>query len=255
MGMRIAVAGAAGRMGKAVIQAVKATEGLELIAGLLRKGSQFIQDETNALKWPDGVELRLSDDPAALFSEVDGVIDFTSPDASAELSAIAADAGVVHIIGTTGFAEKEFRAVEAASKKVAVVCSSNMSVGANLAAWLVEETALRLGDEFDIGVMEMHHRNKKDAPSGTALMLAKAAQKGKSASRPERKDNVNFAVLRGGTVVGYHSVIFAGEFESIEISHRVDNRMVFAFGAVRAIKWASKQPAGLYSMHDVLLSA
>jgi len=197
--------------------------------------------------------------------KADGIIDFTIPVATSSFAALAAKSGKVHIIGTTGLTEADEAKIKDAAKTAVIVKSGNMSLGVNLLAALTKRVAKTLDSSFDIEILEMHHNQKVDAPSGTALLLGRAAAEGrgidldkqKVASREghtgaRRAGDIGFAALRGGTVVGEHSVIFAGPAERIELTHKAEDRMIFARGALYAALWARTQKPGLYSMMDVL---
>jgi 4-hydroxy-tetrahydrodipicolinate reductase len=263
--MRLIVAGAGGRMGRALIQAIAASKGAVLVGALESAGSPLIGRDAGELAGlgPNGV--KLSSDAAALAASADGIIDFTIPKASVELAAVAAKAGIAHVIGTTGFSADDEAAIKAASARAIIVKSGNMSLGVNLLAAVVKLVAKKLDDEFDIEIVEMHHNKKIDAPSGTALLLGQAAAAGRGVDLGQKKDaareghtgarkagDIGFASLRGGTVIGEHNVIFAGPYERIELGHRAEDRMIFARGAVKAALWAKGQKPGLYSMADVL---
>jgi 4-hydroxy-tetrahydrodipicolinate reductase len=257
--MKLAIAGAGGRMGRVLTEVVSATPGCVVVGGLEPKGSALIgtpMGKTGAV---------ISDDPAALFKTIDGIIDFTVPAATLSLVEHSARAGIVHVIGTTGIDASGEEKIRSAAKTARIVKSGNMSLGVNILASLVRRAAAALGEEFDIEVLEMHHRQKIDAPSGTALMLGKAAAAGRNldlATRSVRtrdghtgarpRGDIGFATLRGGSVVGDHTVMFAGPSERIELSHRAESRDLFAYGAVKAALWAFAQKPGFYSMTDVL---
>jgi 4-hydroxy-tetrahydrodipicolinate reductase len=209
--------------------------------------------------------VKVGDDPRRLFGHVDGIIDFTMPAATVALAKLSAEAGIVHVIGTTGLDRDDTARIEEAARHARIVRSGNMSLGVNLLAALVRKAASTLGEEFDIEIAEMHHRMKIDAPSGTALLLGEAAAEGRgldlekqsvrgrdgmTGARP--RGDIGFASLRGGSVVGEHTVIFAGNSERIEFTHRAESRDIFARGAVRAALWAVDKKPGLYSMADVL---
>ncbi len=202
---------------------------------------------------------------AKLFKQVDGVLDFTMPQASVRMCEAAAEAGIVHVIGTTGFSESEEEQIRQAARSAIIVKSGNMSLGVTLLAALAKKTAAVLGEEFDIEILEMHHRQKVDAPSGTALLLGKAAAEGRGRdvktdsvrvrdghTGARRSGSIGFATLRGGSVVGEHRVIFAGPAERIELAHEAELRDIFARGAIRALLWAQNKKPGLYTMADVL---
>ena len=254
--MKIGVTGCAGRMGKMLCQAVVEAE-LELSGGTERSDSPVIGQELGKGK--------VFADIKDLFAVSDAVLDFTAPAASVENAKAAAESGKVLVIGTTGLTETQRAEVAKCAEKAPIVLAPNMSVGVNLLQALVEKVAAVLDPNYDIEIVEMHHRNKVDAPSGAALALGKAAAKGRGESldkvacyerhgvigaRPAGE--IGFATLRGGDVVGDHTVIFAGTGERIELTHKASSRAVFANGAVRAALWAAGQKAGLYSMRDVL---
>jgi 4-hydroxy-tetrahydrodipicolinate reductase len=263
--MRIAVLGAAGRMGQALTRALAETPGCVVAGGLEPKGSPAVGQDIGTVAGIDPLGVAITDDPLALFAHADGVLDFTTPKATVEFAGLAAQARIVHVIGTTGFSDDELAKIEAAARHAAIVKAGNMSMGVNLMAALTARVAETLGPEFDIEILEMHHRHKRDAPSGTSLMLGAAAAKGRGVSLaensvrtrdgetgPRRQGDIGFASLRGGDVVGEHRVIFAGPGERIELAHIASDRGIFARGAVRAALWARKKPPGLYSMADVL---
>ena len=263
--MKIAVLGAAGRMGQALIRAVAATEGCRLAGGLEAKGSPAVGRDLGELAGLAPLGIAVTDDPLPVFASVDGVLDFTTPKATVSFAALAAQARIAHVIGTTGLSAGDQAKIEAAARHAAIVKAGNMSLGVNLLAALTNKVARALGPEFDIEIAELHHRHKRDAPSGTALMLAEAAALGRNISLaahsvrgrdgdigPRREGDIGFAVMRGGDVVGEHRVIFAGDGERIELVHIATDRGIFAKGAVRAALWARGQGPGLYSMADVI---
>lgn len=263
--MKIAIAGAAGRMGRVLTRIVHQTEGLDVAGGFEPKGAHHIGDDMGVLAGIGPLGVMVSDDPLPLFTKIDGVIDFTVPAASTALCELSAQARIVHVIGTTGFDEAQEAAIKAASRHARIVKSGNMSFGVNLLAALVKKAAAALGDDFDIEVLEMHHRAKVDAPSGTALLLGEAAAQGRQISLKDRSvrsrdghtgarnaGDIGFATLRGGSVVGEHTVMFAGPAERIEFTHKAESRDIFARGAAKAALWAKDRKPGLYSMLDVL---
>jgi len=209
--------------------------------------------------------IKLSGDATPLLANADGIVDFTAPVASVTFAAIAAKSGKVHIIGTTGLNAADEAKIKEAAKGAVIVKSGNMSLGVNLLAALTKRVAKTLDKSFDIEILEIHHNQKVDAPSGTALMLGRAAAEGRDIELDKqsvrsrdghtgarRAGDLGFAALRGGSVVGEHSVIFAGPAERLELTHKADDRMIFARGALHAALWARKQKPGLYSMMDVL---
>lgn len=262
--MRLVVAGAGGRMGRTLIRLIAETDATVLAGALERPGSAEIGRDAGELAGIAPLGIAVSSDTAIL-GGADGVVDFSSPTASAALAGAAAAAGVVHIIGTTGFSPADDAAIDAGAKRIAIVQSGNMSLGVNLLAKLVEEAARALDAAFDIEITELHHKHKVDAPSGTALLLGKAAARGRGIdlathsarardgqTGPRRSGDIGFAVSRGGSVVGRHAVIFAGEGEVMELSHEAYDRAIFARGALKAAIWAWKRPPGRYSMADVV---
>jgi len=273
--LKVAIAGAGGRMGAANIRAVVAASGAKLhsaISGIAihsafdRAGTDAIGKDAGTYAGIEPLGVIITDDIEAALKGADAIIDFTAPAASVALAQRAAKAGLVHIIGTTGCSAEDDKAIAAAAGTGArIVKAGNFSLGVNLLQGLVKKAAAVLGDDFDIEILEMHHNKKVDAPSGTALMLGQAAAKGRGIdldthsargrdglTGARKTGDIGFAALRGGTVIGEHTVIFAGDAERIELTHRADNRTIFANGAVRAALWAATQPTGLYDMADVL---
>lgn len=264
--MRLVVVGAAGRMGRTLIRAISETPGVKLAGAIERADSLVLGTDAGELAGlgPNGVEI--SADPLAAFAGADGVLDFTSPSATCAFAAFAAQARIAHIIGTTGCTAADDEKIAAAARHAPIVKSGNMSLGVNLLAELIRQAARALPAEaFDIEIVEMHHRNKVDAPSGTALMMGKAAAEGRGIpldghsqrgrdGMTGRRDTgvIGFASLRGGSVIGDHSAIFAGFGERITLTHQADDRTLFATGALRAALWAHQRKPGLYSMADVL---
>lgn len=263
--MRIAIAGAGGRMGRTLVRAIAETGGLVLAAALEQAGSPLIGQDAGLLSGLGSNGVLLGADSDNALAHADAVVDFTIPAASSALAARAAAAGIVHVIGTTGFSADDEAKIGQAAQRTAIVKSGNMSLGVNLLAALVRRVARTLDQDFDIEVLEMHHNRKIDAPSGTALLLGHAAADGRGIDLKARSvmgreghtgarkaGDIGFATLRGGTVVGEHSVIFAGPAERIELSHKAEDRMIFARGALKAALWARGKKPGLYSMADVL---
>jgi 4-hydroxy-tetrahydrodipicolinate reductase len=263
--MRLVVVGAAGRMGRMLIKAVAESGGCRLVGAIEREGSTTLGQDAGNLAGLQPLGVSVTDDALAAFAQADGVLDFTSPAATVSFAALAAQARIVHVIGTTGLAEEDFAKLEAAARHARIVQSGNMSLGVNLLAGLVRKAAATLGEDFDIEVLEMHHRMKVDAPSGTALLLGEAAAEGRRISLKDRSvrsrdghtgaripGDIGFATLRGGSVVGEHSVIFAGQGERIELGHRAEDRGIFARGAVKAALWGFDKKPGYYTMTDVL---
>jgi 4-hydroxy-tetrahydrodipicolinate reductase len=264
-GMRLIVAGAGGRMGRTLIQAIAASEDTTLAGAVDAPGSAVVGRDAGELAGlgRNGVTVGTDVDP--LLANADGLLDFTIPAATVAYAELAARHGRAHIIGTTGLTGENEKLIAEAAKRAVIVKSGNMSMGVNLLVALTKQVAKTLDEDFDIEIVEMHHNKKVDAPSGTALMLGQAAADGRGIDLKQRSQrgrdghtgarqagDIGFASLRGGTVVGDHSVIFAGPAERIELMHKAEDRMIFARGAVRAALWAHGQKPGLYSMMDVL---
>jgi 4-hydroxy-tetrahydrodipicolinate reductase len=263
--MRLIVVGAGGRMGRTLVKAIAETPGLALSGAVEVGGSAVLGEDAGVLAGLGANGVKVGVELAPLLGEADGIIDFTVPPASVATATLAASRGLVHVIGTTGFSPADEAKITEAAKRSAIVKSGNMSLGVNLLAALVEQVAQKLDDDFDIEIVEIHHNRKVDAPSGTALMFARAAAAGRGIdlsphtiparsgmTGARKRGDIGFASLRGGTVVGDHSVIFAGPAERIELTHKAEDRMIFARGAVKAALWARGKPPGLYSMADVL---
>ncbi len=263
--MRIAIAGAGGRMGAANIREVTATPGITVAAAFDRIGAPAIGKDAGEQAGIEPLGVQILDHVEVAIAGVDGILDFTAPAASVALARKAAERGLVHILGTTGLSADDEAAIRQAAKAGArIVKAGNFSLGINLLLGLVKRAAAELPD-FDIEVLEMHHNRKVDAPSGTALMLGEAAAAGRNVkleeaavkvrdghTGPREPGSIGFATLRGGNVIGEHAVIFAGPAERVEFRHIADNRTLFAAGAVRAALWARDKKPGLYSMADVL---
>ncbi|MGL4728574.1 MAG: 4-hydroxy-tetrahydrodipicolinate reductase [Bosea sp. (in: a-proteobacteria)] len=263
--IRLAVLGAGGRMGRMLINTIAESDAAVIAGAVERPGSNILGADVGSLAGFGVFGIKVSDDLAKLAGEIDGVVDFTSPDATIEAAKIAADLGLIHIIGTTGLGEHHLAAIAEAAKRAVIVRSGNMSLGVNLLATLVKQVAGALGQDWDIEITEMHHRHKVDAPSGTAVLLGEAAADGRHVSLQEKRiagrdgitgprkaGDIGFAALRGGSVIGDHSVIFAGNGERIELRHIAEDRSLFASGALKAALWARGRKPGLYSMLDVL---
>jgi 4-hydroxy-tetrahydrodipicolinate reductase len=263
--MRLIVAGAGGRMGRALTRVIGATRGAVVTGALEAPGSELLGKDAGVLAGLPESGIKLSADLWSLSKDADGILDFTVPGATIANVAIAAERGLVHVIGTTGLSASDDAVIKSVTSRAIVVKSGNMSLGVNLLAALVKRVAQSLDDGFDIEILEMHHRDKIDAPSGTALLLGEAAAEGRGIALEQhsargrdgftgarKSGDIGFASLRGGTVTGDHSVIFAGPYERIELSHRAEDRMIFAHGALKAAMWAHGKKPGLYSMADVL---
>jgi len=263
--LHLLITGAAGRMGRTLIRAIAETPGVVLVGAVERIGALELGEDAGTLAGLKPMGIQVTGDPIALITRADAIIDFSSPVASVGLAAAAAENQVVHVIGTTGLSSADEQKIEAASHHTVIVKSGNMSLGVNLLAALVKRVAKTLSDDYDIEILEMHHKQKVDAPSGTALLLGKAAAEGRGIEFHQHQvsgrngytgvrkaGDIGFAALRGGSVVGDHSVIFAGPAERIELVHKAEDRIIFARGALAAAKWGKGKKPGLYSMADVL---
>jgi 4-hydroxy-tetrahydrodipicolinate reductase len=263
--MRLVVMGAAGRMGRMLVRTIGEMPGVVVATALERSGSDALGKDAGMLAGLSPIGVPVSDDPLQAVVNADGILDFTAPQASVELAALAAQARIVHVIGTTGLSDADLKKIDAAARHAVIVRSGNMSLGVNLLSALVERAAAALGPDWDIEILEMHHKMKVDAPSGTALLLGEAAARGRTIALAEhsvrsrdghtgarREGDIGFATLRGGSVVGEHSVIFAGTSERLELTHRAEDRAIFARGAIRAALWGRGKKPGHYSMADVL---
>lgn len=263
--MRLAVMGASGRMGRALTMATINNPATEIAGATELPGNPAVGADIGTLNTLPPLGITITDEPLELFSKVDGILDFTSPAATVAHAELAAQARIVHIIGTTGFSDDELDKIRAAARHATIIKAGNMSLGVNLLAALTRKVAAILDESFDIEIVEMHHKHKKDAPSGTSLMLGEAAAEGRGVSLNERSvrtrdgitgerrdGDIGFAALRGGAVKGDHTVIFAGDGERLELTHKADDRAIFANGAVKAALWGKGKPPGLYSMADVL---
>lgn len=263
--MRIGVTGCAGRMGRMLLHAVLHTPGAVLAGGVERAGHPALGSDLGGLAGADATGQVAASDPEALFAASDVVIDFSQPAAVPAHSRLAAAHRTALVVGTTGLSDQHREALAEAGRIVPVVVAANMSVGVNLLLGLTRRVAQVLGPEYDIEIVEMHHRHKIDAPSGTALALGEAAAAGRGVALgdaavrvrdghtgPRPAGAIGFATLRGGDVVGEHTVIFAGDGERLELTHKASSRSVFASGAIRAALWCRDRPPGLYGMRDVL---
>jgi len=262
--VRIAIAGAGGRMGQTLIEAVLATPDLALGAAIDVASCGLIGRDAGE-RFGRATGVIVGSDVASAIGAADVLIDFTRPAGTMVQIATCAKAGVAAVIGTTGLSQPDRRALDDFARAIPIVYAPNMSVGVTVLTKLVEIAAQRLGNDYDIEIVEMHHRAKIDAPSGTALMLGQAAAAGRRITLDQhavrgrdgitgarQTGDIGFASLRGGTMTGDHSVIFAGAMERIELTHRAEDRTMFAQGAIKAALWARDKKPGLYSMADVL---
>ncbi len=263
--MKIGIPGAAGRMGQALARQVEATEGCILVAATEVPDHPALGRDCGSLAGIEPLGVAVSDDPQAMFRAADAVLDFTLPGATAGHAELAAAEGTILVVGTTGIGEAEQAALKEAAAQTAVVQAPNMSLAVNLLMRLTEQVAGLLDADYDIEIVEMHHRHKIDAPSGTALGLGRAAARARGVSFDEvaargrdgvtgarARGEIGFAALRGGDVIGEHSVIFAADGERLELTCRSANRQTYARGALQAARWAEGREPGLYTMADVL---
>ncbi|MCF6197515.1 MAG: 4-hydroxy-tetrahydrodipicolinate reductase [Emcibacter sp.] len=263
--IKIGIVGCGGRMGQTLIGAVLDQNGARLSGGTERHDSPLIGQTIRHPATGVETDMNITGDAEALFTASDVVIDFTCPTATVLHSGFATKHNTVHIAGTTGMTMADEEALRDAAKTVPVVYASNFSLGVNLLFYLTQKAASLLDEDFDIEILEMHHRHKVDAPSGTALGLGQQAARGRGVDLKEvadrgrdgitgarKRGDIGFAVLRGGNVAGEHTVSFNADDERIELTHKAGNRAIFARGAVKAALWATGQKAGLYDMFDVL---
>ncbi len=263
--IKVGVVGCAGRMGQMLLKLLINAPGIVVVGGTERKGSAALGRDLGALAGAEPLGISVTDDPAPLFSQANVVVDFTNPSTTIFHAGLAAKSGCALVVGTTGFDADQLAALHRAAQRAPIVLAANMSLGINLLEQVVEEVARILDADWDIEIIEMHHKHKVDAPSSTALTLGEAAARGRQQqlrriqrrqregqTGPRVKGEIGFASLRGGDVVGDHSIIFATEGERVEITHRASSREIFGRGAVKAVLWANKRQPGLYNMRDVL---
>jgi len=267
--IRVGIVGAAGRMGKTLVAEVAEAEGMELVSACEHGDHPAIGADAGALAGVAALDVKLGVGLASIFADgaPDAVIDFTSPQSTVALAALCAEKNVALIIGTTGLDQGQSAAISEAARSTPIVWAPNMSVGVNVLLGLVKDAARQLGDgSYDIEVIEAHHKHKKDAPSGTAMRLVEVLaentisdetleqrlQHGREGLAPRRAKEIGVHAVRGGDIVGDHTVMFCTEGERVELSHRASSRRTFSRGAVRAVRWLEGKDAGLYDMQDVL---
>lgn len=261
----IVVTGASGRMGQMLIRTIQASDKCRLAGAIERKGHAWVGRDLGECMGGAAIGVAVSDDPLETFLHAQAVIDFTAPAATVEFAALAAQARIVHVIGTTGMAADDLARVDAAARHAVIVRAGNMSLGVNLLVQLTKKVAAALDDDFDIEIIEAHHNKKVDAPSGTALMLGQAAAEGRGVALDAVSDrgrdgitgarergHIGFTAIRGGDIVGEHDVLFAAAGERITLRHVATDRAIFARGAVKAAIWGQDQKPGEYDMMDVL---
>ncbi len=261
----IVVTGVSGRMGRMLVETVRASDQVRLVGAVERAGHDWIGQDLGTALGQAAMGVVVTDDPLEAFAKAQAVIDFTSPAATVGFAALAAQARAVHVIGTTGLSEEDLAAIKAAARHAVVVRAGNMSLGVNLLVQLTKRVAAALDADFDIEVIEAHHNRKVDAPSGTALMLGEAAAIGRGVRLEDMRDaaregitgartrgHIGFSAIRGGDIVGEHDVLFAAPGERIVLRHIATDRAVFARGALKAAIWGQGQTPGEYDMVDVL---
>lgn len=261
----VVVTGASGRMGRMLIEIVLASEKARLVGVLERAGHEWVGHDLGEVLGRPEMGLIVGDDPLEALAKAQAVLDFTSPVASLELASVAAQARAVHVVGTTGFTDEQIAAFEPAARHAVIIRAGNMSLGVNLLVQITRKVAAALDEDFDIEIIESHHNQKVDAPSGTALMLGEAAAEGRGTKLAEvsdrgrdgitgarKKGQIGFSAIRGGDIVGEHDVLFAGPGERIVLRHLATDRAIFARGALKAALWGQGKRPGLYSMANVL---
>jgi len=264
-GTKMGVIGSGGRMGRMLVAEIAASPGCTLAGGCAKPGSGYVNQDIGELAAIGRLGIAVGDNAEKVIRDSDVVIDFTAPAATAAHAALAASLRKPMVVGTTGLSPDEADAVRHAAREIPIVWAPNMSLGINLLLGIVEEVACRLGPDWDVEIMEMHHRAKVDAPSGTALALGRAVADGRGAvleevqqrardgiTGPRRTGGIGFASLRGGDAIGDHHVVFAGAGERLELTHRATSRVVYAKGAVQAARWVVGRPSGLYGLKEVL---
>ena len=261
----IVVTGVSGRMGQTVVRLIRDNPACRLVGAVDRPGSDWIGKDLGEAMGGAAMGIEVTDDALSVMAKAQAVIDFTTPEATVEMAGLAAQARAVHVIGTTGLSDEDLEAIEAAARHAVVVRAGNMSLGVNLLVGLTRKVAAALGDDFDVEVIEAHHKHKVDAPSGTALMLGEAAAEGLGVSLAEvaergrdgitgarGKGAIGFSAIRGGDIVGEHDVLFAAAGERIVLRHMATDRAIFARGALKAALWGQDKKPGEYDMIDVL---
>lgn len=261
----LVVTGVSGRMGQMLVRTIAASGRARLTGAVERSGHPWIGRDLGEAMGGTATGITVTDDPLEAFASAQGVIDFTAPVATVEFAALAAQARLVHVIGTTGLEADHLGKIRAAARHAVIVRAGNMSLGVNLLARLTQKVAAALDADWDIEIVEAHHRMKVDAPSGTALMLGEAAAQGRGLNLPDIRDaaregitgqrergHIGFSAIRGGDIVGEHDVIFAADGERIVLRHIATDRAIFARGALRAALWGQDRKPGEYDMLDVL---
>jgi len=264
-GTKMGVVGCGGRMGRMLVAEIAATEGCSVAGGSEAPGSGYVNQDIGELAGIGRIGIPIGETVEKLMRDSDVVLEFTSPAATAEHAELAADLGTAMVIGTTGLSAEQGERVREAARHIPIVWAPNMSLGVNVLLSIVEEVAKRLGPDWDVEIIEMHHRGKVDAPSGTALALGHAVAAGRGVALeaveqrgrdgitgPRRTGDIGFAALRGGDTTGDHHVVFAGAGERLELTHRATTRAIYAKGAVRAARWVVGRPPGVYGLKEML---
>ncbi|KIN63173.1 Dihydrodipicolinate reductase [Sulfitobacter noctilucicola] len=262
---RIVITGTSGRMGQTLIGLIVASEKMTLTGAIERSGHDWIGRDVGEAMGGAPLGVIVTEDVAGAFAQADAVIDFTAPAATIAFAQAAAEAGIVHVIGTTGMTDAEIAALKPHAARATIIRAGNMSLGVNLLTQLTKRVAAALDDDYDIEVIEAHHNQKVDAPSGTALMLGEAAAEGRGVKLTDVSDrgrdgitgarkrgDIGFTAIRGGDIIGEHDVMFAAAGERIILRHVASDRSVFARGALKAALWGQNRKAGAYDMLDVL---
>lgn len=261
----IVVTGASGRMGQMLVRLIAASDKARLVGAVERKGHAWVGRDVGEAMGGAALGVLVTDDPLEAFARAQAVVDFTAPAATVEFAALAAQARAVHVVGTTGLEAEHHRKLDLAAHHAVIIQAGNMSLGVNLLTRLTQKVAAALDADWDIEVVEAHHRMKVDAPSGTALMLGQAAAEGRGVALEEARvsgrdgitgararGTIGFSAIRGGDIVGEHDVIFAADGERIVLRHLATDRAIFARGALKAALWGQGQKPGRYDMMDVL---
>ncbi|MEP3332710.1 4-hydroxy-tetrahydrodipicolinate reductase [Sedimentitalea sp.] len=261
----IVVTGASGRMGQMLVRTITESDKAQLVGAVERTGHDWIGQDIGAAMGGAELGVTVTDDPLEAFAQAQAVIDFTAPQATLEFAALAAQARLVHVIGTTGMTDPQIESLTPAARHAVIVRAGNMSLGVNLLTQLTKKVAAALDEDFDIEIIEAHHHHKVDAPSGTALMLGEAAAEGRGVTLSDvadrgrdgitgarKRGDIGFVAIRGGDIVGEHDVLFAAPGERITLRHVATDRAVFARGALRAALWGQGKAPGAYDMVDVL---
>lgn len=263
--VRIAVAGAGGRMGRRICALASEYEGIKVVGAFEKSGHPVVGADAGEAAGIGRLDVKVSGDVSDVLGQADVIVEFTTPEATLSSIRAASDAGKAMVIGTTGLKGEDVREIERLAAKIPCVMASNMSLGVNLLLRVLGDIASALGDDYDVEIIEAHHRHKKDAPSGTALMMARAvasalgrdleksavyARHGMVGERTRKE--IGIQAIRAGDIVGEHAVVFGGMGERIEVHHKVSNRDTFARGALRAALWVKGKSPGLYDMQDVL---